>query len=535
MWARPVRASPWVLHGERALLLLLVLAAFLFLNSQIPGRLASISSPLREAFYLLVIASCLASLLACITAKPAWAGVGLALAVVNLLVGGSFLRIRGRSLTLMDSQVLLEGLANTGDALRLFAPSILVVLLQTIGLLWLLLLARRLVTRRSNLPLFLCSAVMVTGYFGSLFLAGDTAVGGFPNVSGPALEAVTLIGDRVFRRIHGLGGPAAPLQALPLDPSVRHLVLVIDESVEGGIFNGLLETTRVSGLRDLGPGYSYANSSACSNLMLRRGADPLDAGRTARQYPSLFQLAQRSGFSTSYLDCQGVLDDPTVQDYFDDREKACIGTIVRAKTLGNPPERDINGIDALVRLLARPGRSFTIVNKEGTHFPYHSSLPPGLATVSNPYEASLQRSSVQFLLRLGGHLPEGTLVFYTSDHGQNFVGTVPHGNLPGECVVSEWIVPCVLLASPDLQARLDHIDPRWKGRASHASLAESVRNLLGARCTAITSLWSAPHPGDLAQHRAFYGSPMGLFGRPVPYLTIDMEHRTLLDPMARAR
>lgn len=516
--------------GARFIVFLCILALFFGLNGQIPARLVAISSPLRMLIYLLIIVSCLVALLACVIARPLWASLGLALAGGNFLVGASFFRIRGRSLTLLDSQSLLEGVANVGDVLHQFGPSILFVLLQIGLLLGLLLVARRLEARRSNLPLFAASLAMVAGYFGTLGLAGDTAVGGFPTVASPALSALTLTGDLAIRHRRDSAGPAMPFQELPLDPAVRHVLLVIDESIEGARFNELCGPSSAANLRNLGVAYSYGNNSACSNLMLRRGADPQDPGGTVHRFPSLFQVALHSGFSTSYLDCQGVLNDPTVQDYFDGPEKALIGTTVLARSLGREEyDRDLNGLHALKELLDQPGRSFTIINKVGTHFPYRDCLPAELAGTPDPYAVSVRRTTLQWLDRLRADLPMGTLVFYTSDHGQNFIGKVSHGNFPGECVVSEWTVPMVILASPDLQTRLERIDRRWQDRASHAVMVEAVRNLLGQRCPAINSLWLPPGPADLQLHRAYYGSPLGLFGRPTPYLMIDMNRRAFTE------
>lgn len=516
-------------RGARVIVFLCILALFFGLNGQIPARLAAISSPPRMLIYLLIIANCLGVLLACVTARPLWAGLGLALAGGNFLVGASFFRIRGRSLTLLDSQSLLEGVANVGDVLRQFRPSILFVLLQIGLLLGLLLVARKLEARRSNQPLFAFSLAMVAGYFGALGLAGDTAVGGFPTIACPALSALTLTGDLAIRHLRGSGGPAMLFQELPLDPAVRHVVLVIDESIEGARFNELCGSSGAANLRNLGVAYSYSNNSACSNLMLRRGADPQDLGGTVHRFPSLFQVALHSGFSTSYLDCQGVLNDPTVQDYFDGPEKALIGTTLLARSLGREQERDLNGLGALKELLDRPGRSFTLVNKVGTHFPYRDNLPADVAGAPDPYAVSVRRTTLQWLDRLGSDLPLGSLVFYTSDHGQNFTGKVSHGNFPGECVVSEWTVPMVILASPDLRNKLERIDQRWQDRASHAAMVEAVRNLLGQRCPSIGSLWLPPGPVDFRLHRAYYGSPLGLFGRQLPYLMIDMDRRAFTE------
>lgn len=506
----------------------LLVALSLWMNPQIPHRMASLGHPLKRLIYLVEILVAVLALVGCGFARRRWAVLGGLFFSLNFLIGTSFFRIRGRPLTLVDGKTLLESVGNMGDALSQFTTPILIVVLQILGVLALLIWMRMAVQARNSLPMITASLTAGVMYIAILIMGGDTALNGFPMQFQTGLYAGALAVDAAARRWEPGGKAAAAFQRVPLDPAVRHLVLVIDESVEGSVFRDLVDRVQLPGLRSLGLGYSFANSSAASNLMLRRGADPRDPGTSLRHFPSLFQVAKEAGFRTVYIDCQGVLNDLTIQDYFDDTEKSFIDEVLPPGALGVRTERDLNAIPALIGELGKAERTFTLINKVGTHFPYAHSLPPELAGVPDPYSVSISRTSLAFLQGLAGRLPEGTLVFYTSDHGQNFQAKASHANLPWECGISEWTVPVILLSSPDLAGRLQLIDSRWQEHASHALMSESIRNLLGQRMPGMPTLWSAPSPEDASLHRAFYGSPMGLFGKPISYLIIDKDKRMFM-------
>lgn len=506
--------------------LLVVLS--LWMNPQIPQRMATLGHPLKRLIYLVEILAAVLALVGCGIARRRWAILGGLFFSLNLLVGTSFFRIRGRPLTLVDGKALLESVGNTRDALSQFTAPILIVVLQILGVLVLLIWVRVALRIRNSIPMITASLTAVVMYVAILAIGGDTALNGFPMQFQAGLHAGTLAVDAAAHRWVQGGKAAAAFQHVPMDPTVRHLVLVIDESVEGGAFRDLVDRAHLPDLRNLGLGYSFANSSAASNLMLRRGADPKDPGTSLRHFPSLFQVAKEAGFRTAYIDCQGVLDDLAIQDYFDDLEKSFIDEVLPAGALGVRTERDLNAIPALFGQLGKAERTFTLINKVGTHFPYEHSLPPEVAGAPDPYSISISRASLAFLQGVAGRLPEGTLVFYTSDHGQNFQAKAPHGNLPGECGISEWTVPVIVLSSPDLAGRLQSIDPGWQDHASHALISESLRNFLGQRMPGMPTFWSAPSPEDASRHRAFYGSPMGLFGKPISYLIIDKDRRVFM-------
>jgi hypothetical protein len=59
-------------------------------------------------------------------------------------------------------------------------------------------------------------------------------------------------------------------------------------------------------------------------------------------------------------------------------------------------------------------------------------------------------------------------------------------------------------------------------------MAETIRNLLGARNPRQLSLLTPPTSEIATRHRGYYGSPKGLFGEPVRSLWIDKRQQTFL-------
>jgi glucan phosphoethanolaminetransferase (alkaline phosphatase superfamily) len=508
--------------------LLLVVALFFWLQPGFLDRLAGVSTLMRKAVFSLVFLAALGALLSCVLAPRLCAIPALGFFSINLLIDTSFAMIKGRPSTLVDAQLMSENFGNIGDVLSQFTPAVAKVTLA-IAALWVLILwGRILVRRRTSLPLLVSTASVSGFYFVLLLAKGEQALVGFPSNFTPALGAMVLTLDHVSYRLVHRTEKALSLEEVPLVPRLKHIVMVIDESIEGCVFEGLLKSNPMPRARDLGIGYSYANCSAASNLMLRRGMDPNDPDRSLRQFPSLFQIAQRHGFTTAYLDVQGVLTDSSVHDYFDEREVSHINRIYDQKMFGQLVYRqDLNSVKILADFLNTHVRTFTIIQKRGSHFPYANNLAPELSEVKDPYGTSIQQNTIGFLQSIGAILPEGTIVFFTSDHGQNFMTEFPHGNLPGECCVNEWVVPILVLYSQDMAGFAERIAPAWQDRASHAVMTETIRNLLGSRNSAGSSLLIPPAGGTSTRSRAFYGSPHGLFGRNIPFLLIDTDKMTL--------
>lgn len=98
-----------------------------------------------------------------------------------------------------------------------------------------------------------------------------------------------------------------------------------------------------------------------------------------------------------------------------------------------------------------------------------------------------------------------------------------HCNFPPDSSASEWMVPLVILYSEDLHRIADGIDSRWRDHASHAAVAETVRNLLGYQSPWGGSLLEGPIQ-NTRLHRGFYGPPRPLFGG-YPFVVIDDSQR----------
>ncbi len=264
--------------------------------------------------------------------------------------------------------------------------------------------------------------------------------------------------------------------------------------------------------------------------MLRRGFNPFDAGRSPAEIPSLFQLAKRRGFTTAFLDAQDAMKDR----HFDFKERSAVDIIPSIQEFGpSRYDRDLVSVQLVTQILSNNPKAFVVLDKMGTHFPYRDRLPPQEADVPDPYRASVERTSIAFLRQLAQQLPAGTLVFYTSDHGQNFQGKVTHCNAPGSSVVSEWKVPLVVLYSGDLVKIVKRIDPAWQDRASHAAIAETLRNLMGYRLPGLDSLLSPPV--EEKYHRAFYGPPTLPFFYGHPFLIINKNTGTFENLVVSAK
>jgi glucan phosphoethanolaminetransferase (alkaline phosphatase superfamily) len=56
----------------------------------------------------------------------------------------------------------------------------------------------------------------------------------------------------------------------------------------------------------------------------------------------------------------------------------------------------------------------------GTHFPYYNTIPPALVKSNKmmDYRSSVKRNTISYLSKLSKIIDDKTIVFYTSDHGQ---------------------------------------------------------------------------------------------------------------------
>jgi glucan phosphoethanolaminetransferase (alkaline phosphatase superfamily) len=522
----PAKCQPdRALRLKLGICLLLAAALFFWMNSYFfhfvaqPVPVASLRF-ITKILYIINFLIGLAALLSSVTASKGWAWLSGLVFGANLLIGVSFFFSMERPLSILDAQMLYAVSDNQTDvlsALTVFGPAVLKAVAAVALLMAMVIWPRRWFRLRTNVPLCVLTLTFIFSYGLRLLVRGDPAVIGLPTNFTPGLAVSSLMVTQVAEHFKMIRKGDFTLKSVPRDSAIRHIVLVVDESIASEVFSSIFRDVPVDNVRDFGTAFSYANCSEASNYMLRRGGNPMDMDDSLGQLPSLFELAKQSRFKTSFLDAQDALRDR----FFSPKERLSVDSIPPIDKFGKWYDRDLNAVGILSDVLRTNERTFTILNKVGSHFPYKRNLPPNLAGVTDPYRAAVQRSTVGFLTRLAGVLPPGTLVFYTSDHGQNFHSKVSHCNLPGDSSVSEWLVPMLVLYSKDLQGVVNHVDAGWKNHASHAALAETVRNLLGYEISWGRSLFSGPDNSRL--HRGFYGPPP-FFGH-CNFLVIDKEER----------
>ena len=242
--------------------------------------------------------------------------------------------------------------------------------------------------------------------------------------------------------------PAKGEVAIPLaKPAlVRHIVLIVDESVRGDFIDlqGRQNVTPYlasisSRIIDFGHAASAHNCSDAGNAIMRLGADPRAMGRSGHNpigNPSIWKYARRAGFESNYLDGQGVV--PTRLDFFNHEEIGLIDHVIGFPSSLPTHEVDYDVARRLAEVLERDVPQFVLANKRGPHFPYRWRYPE-TATVFEPvleagaritdktalentYRNAIRWSVDGFFARLLPSLDlSETVLIYTADHGQNLL------------------------------------------------------------------------------------------------------------------
>ena len=235
------------------------------------------------------------------------------------------------------------------------------------------------------------------------------------------------------------------------------------------------------------------------------------------QVPSLFEIARQKGYRITYVDNQHVLEDRTVRNYIDDKEASLINEIYSPMQPGYA--RDLVSIEFINRVLKNSSKNFIFVNKVGAHFPYEMTINPLYRTNSKltNYSISLQQNSIQFLDKLSKSLTTDTVLFYTSDHGQNFSSGATHCNTGKDISPKEYFVPFIVgTANLGLLTHLkanQSLFEKNRKYLTHLHFSESIRNLLGVEIKNKPSIFKASL--FLKQQSNLY---CGLYGQPMSFL-----------------
>lgn len=334
----------------------------------------------------------------------------------------------------------------------------------------------------------------------------------------------------------------APRYAGTVDPPVRRVVLIVDESVRGdylGINTASEATTPYlskgeAPLINFGIASSIANCSAETRLALRTGlrkSQIPDSNYSGLKQPSIWQFAKRAGLKTIYID--GFRPGGSYHSYMNKNEAAAIDQQYHFADVA-PQDIDLKIAELIRTLISDEHAVFIYADKRGVHFPYHSNYPKGEAVYSvnyreaygganrealiNDYRNALLWSVDRFFQRLLSGLDlADTLILYTSDHGQNLLddgARATHCRRTNPAAVEASVPLLAFTAHPQLARTLREAAAKLRDRTSQFHIFPTMLAAMGYDKEWISRekdavIWDAK-PGD----RSFYVG--GIFGKPKP-------------------
>ncbi|MCC9165915.1 sulfatase-like hydrolase/transferase [Pontibacter harenae] len=268
-----------------------------------------------------------------------------------------------------------------------------------------------------------------------------------------------------------------PVQISPEQAGVKHLFLIVDESITGGALsiNGNNSNTTpflksVSDqLQNFGIASAYTNYSAGSNIALMSGLrsqELPDKEKQALKKSNIFQYAKQAGYTTYFIDAQ--IGRGMLQNFVSSQDLKSIDHFVQVteEQLEQPYyKRDFVIADLLLKLSKSNNKIFVYVNKAGAHWPYARTYHPDSVFFSpvlsersmlkdkeksiNAYYNSIRWTVDGFWRKLIHNIQpqDSTFIVYTSDHGQDLSGdgiSITHAStintLPIEANVPLWIL-----------------------------------------------------------------------------------------------
>jgi glucan phosphoethanolaminetransferase (alkaline phosphatase superfamily) len=320
--------------------------------------------------------------------------------------------------------------------------------------------------------------------------------GTFPTLSFNAGLRTTIFTG--WDRFTSYRGPRKTVYPSSDQAPVNNIIFIVDESVRCDhlSLNGyarpttpLLDELQKSGsLYNWGPSASNGTSSLNANLMLITGIKELpDVDQNIWKQPTIFQYAKSARYNTFLIDVQ-------MNKLWQMRESDLnfVDHWYRPDDFtGGVAEQDIDLAAAKIirKTVENSTGNFIWINKMGLHFPYPTRFPKSKAVwqpvlqsdsydyrkkeeLINSYDNGLTYNLDNFFRILIGPdgLPDGTILVYTSDHGQTLSEngeSWPHsGNTRNEACV-----PLFIISPKQL-----HLDTAYK--ASHANIFPTLLDLM---------------------------------------------------------
>lgn len=418
----------------------------------------------------------------------------------------TFRDVVGKDTDLVNIALLDSAFSRIGDLVSVYIVSIVV----QVGLAAILFvpLLRRLnkdVRPRRKLRWFIVPLVLMYAMYAVTFMTkGQAGLQGYPKGYAFGFGTLSVQANHAFRQMQS----ADPFDVKTISPAVvDRIIVVVDSAVNYADFVATGANTHPD-IIDYGNAFSAANCRAASNYVLRR-AGWIRNGQgeiVVKGIESWFSLARKAGYKTAYIDNANVLDDPFNKLYFDTAELSEIDFLLGGENALHT--RDLVSVAMMPDLLARKNM-FVLVNKVGAYFPYDKALPPNAASGRKAYNYKkvLELNTKGYLEKLIDVLDDQTVVFYTSDHGQNTTAAVPHCNTGKDIRRTEYTVPfLVMTKNAGMKKQLKAKRSSYANKLTHLEFSESIRNIMGFKVDGIDSIFKPPrHLNNI--YCGLYGPP----------------------------
>lgn len=272
------------------------------------------------------------------------------------------------------------------------------------------------------------------------------------------------------------------------------IIFIVDQGVSYNEF-AKLQMGKVPYVFDYGRAWSAGNCSVTSDAILRRGGWDRELEQilpAVHEVTSLFELGKQVGYATTYIDNRNVLGSSITKHYFDETEISFIDNYW--DSTDDVDMRDVESIKRIPRELKRE-KLLLLINKIGAQQPFGDNIPVTARSgdQKHNYQQTLERNVKGYIEQLISVLDDQTIVFYTSDHGQQFDKKRTNCNGIKDVNEDEFAVPFLIISKnvPFLQTLLPQ-KTKYENRMTHLEIAESVRNALGIRTQEMGSVFKDP-------------------------------------------
>ncbi len=284
-----------------------------------------------------------------------------------------------------------------------------------------------------------------------------------------------------------------------------NVVLIVDESQRGDYLDinspdknltpSLIQNQ--AHIYNFGLSSSGGNLSAESNQILRFGPNIDNFNTTFSQNPYIWQYARKAGYKTIML--EGQAPEGVLNDRMSKKETAFIDQFIYIHGTTSY-EKDLEIARLIKKFTEKPSDTavFIYAVKRGMHFPYDGNVPEdqriykttgsGFEVISktdmvNSYKNAVHYVNDAFFTSLfDGTSFKNTIIFYTSDHGQNLLDNgyrITHGSTENVSCFEGLVPLMVITADTQYTQKFKAASAKNYNKAGHFNIFPSILEIFG--------------------------------------------------------